>query len=102
MAVSASATAWAFTAVYNGTFRALATGVSANGIIHGSGEVFSFMNTGLTATGVVYPLGITAAGRTVSTFPTQQPQQIDVGVTLSSVTGTPSVTISDVWVELTA
>ena len=101
IAISASATAWAATMVYNGTFRALATAGAANGVIHGSGEVHSFWNTGLTAAGVLLPLGVTAAGRTVSTINTNVANQLDIGVTLTSTTGTPSVTVTDFWAEIT-
>jgi hypothetical protein len=99
--ISATATAWALTMQYNGTFRQLATAGAANGIIHGSGEVHSFWNTGLTAAGVVLPLGVTAAGRTVATYNTAVANQLDIGVTLTSVTGTPSVTVTDFWGEVT-
>jgi hypothetical protein len=99
--ISASATAWPFTMIYNGTVRSLATGVSANGVIHGAGEVFWWGNVGLTGAASVNPLPITAALRTVSALNTQAANQIDVGVTLSSVTGTPSVTITDFWAEVT-
>jgi hypothetical protein len=98
--ISATATAWQFTMHYEGTFRTLATGVSANGVIHGQGYVLWFGNTGLTALGNVYPMPITAAARTVSTFNTQANTQIDVGITLSVTTGAPSVTITDFWAEL--
>jgi hypothetical protein len=101
IAISATATAWAATMTYDGTFRALATAGAANGVIHGSGWVFSGWNTGLTAIGTVYPLGNTAAGRTVSTYNTAVANQLDIGVTLTSVTGTPSVTVTDFWGELT-
>lgn len=99
--ISASATAWPFTMLYNGTFRTLATGVTANGVLHGSGEVFSWINTGLSGDGTINPIPVTAALRTVSNFNTQIANQIDVGITLSATTGTPSVTITDMWAELT-
>jgi hypothetical protein len=100
LAISASAVAWPFTMVYNGTFRSLATGVSANGVLHGHGEVHWWGNVGLTGAASLNPMPITAAARTVSTFNTQAATQIDVGITLSSVTGTPSVTITDFFAEL--
>jgi hypothetical protein len=99
--ISASATAWPFTMIYNGTIRALSTGVSANGIIHGAGEVFWWGSVGLTGAATVNPIPITAALRTVSTLNTQAANQIDVGITLSSTAGAPSVTITDIWGEVT-
>jgi len=101
IAISATATAWNLTMVYDGTFRALATAGAANGVIHGSGWIFSSWNTGLTAVGTVYPLGATAAGRTVSTWNTAVAEQLDIGITLSIVTGTPSVVVTDFWGEVT-
>lgn len=99
--ISATATAWGAVMKYDGTFRALATAGAANGTIHGSGTVTSFWNTGLTAAGVVLPLGVTAAGRTVATWNTAVANQLDIGVTLTSVTGTPTVTVTDFWGEIT-
>jgi hypothetical protein len=101
LAVLSTATAWPFTMIWNGTIRSLATGVSANGVIHGSGEVFWWGNVGLTGAASVNPMPVTAAARTVSSLNTQVNNQVDVGVTLSSATGTPSVTITDFWAELT-
>lgn len=101
LAISASATAWPFTMIWNGTVRSLATGVSANGVLHGSGEVFWWGNVGLTGAASVNPMPTTAAARTVSTFNTQAANQLDVGITLSVTTGAPSVTITDFWAELT-
>lgn len=101
IAISATATGWAAIMRYDGTFRALATGGAANGTIHGSGTVTSFWNTGLTAAGVVLPLGATVAGRTVATWNTAVANQLDIGITLTSVTGTPTVTVTDFWGEIT-
>lgn len=101
--ISASASAWPFTMVWNGTIRSLSTADTsqANGVIHGTGEVFSWFNTGLTGDGTLNPIPTTAALRTVSTWNTQVAQQVDIGITLSSTTGTPSVTITDFFAELT-
>ena len=103
LVINVAATAWAGTMVYNGTFRQLATAGAANGIIHGSGEVHSFFHAsgGLAASALVFPMGITAAGRTVSTWNTSVAEQIDIGITLSSVTGTPSIVVTDFWGEVT-
>jgi len=102
LAINVAATAWPFILEYDGTIRAVSTGVSANGVIHGQGKVFHGFGAagGLAAAFVVLPFPITAALRTVSTLNTQINNQLDVGITLSSVTGTPSVTITDFWAEL--
>jgi len=101
MAISASATAWPFMMKYEGTIRALSTGSSANGTIHGQGwTMLAATSSGLTAAMSVFPMPITAAARTVSTITTTQNNQFDVGVTLSSTTGSPSVTITDFNVEI--
>ncbi len=100
LAISASATAWPFMMKYEGTFRQLSTGSSGNGVIHGQGYVDWWGNVGLTGAASVNPMPTTAAARTVSTINTNQLNQFDIGVTLSSVTGSPSVTITDFNVEL--
>lgn len=100
LAISASATAWPFIMEFDGTIRSLATGVSANGVIHGQGIVTWWGNVGLTGTGTPNPMPTTAAARTVFTLNTQLANQFDVGITLSSTTGSPSVTITDFWAEL--
>lgn len=97
LAISASATAWPFILEYDGTLRTLS---SSAGVIHGQGIAFSWVNVGLTGTGVPNPMPVTAAARTVSTLNTSQVNEIDVGVTLSSTTGSPSVTVTDLWAEL--
>lgn len=101
--ISASATGFSGTMVYNGTVRALATGPTAvaNGTIHGSGEIFWFGSSGLTAAGAVYPLGATLAGRTVATYNDQVPQQLDIGITWSSSAGSDSATVTDFFAEIT-
>jgi hypothetical protein len=101
LALPASATAWPFTMKYIGTIRTLATGSSANGVIHGSGWVaFAGASTGLSSAMTINPMPVTAAARTLSTLPTNGNLQFDVGVTLSATTGTPSVTITDFCVEI--
>ena len=95
---STSATAWPFQMEYEGEFRNL--GGSA-GSIHGQGKVESWFNVGLTGDGTTNPMPTTAALRTVSTLNTYQNNQIDVGVTLSVTTGSPSVTVTDVFFDLT-
>jgi len=63
--------------------------------------VESWFNVGLTGDGTTNPMPTTAAARTVSTLNTYQNNQIDVGVTLSVTTGSPSVTVTDVFFDLT-
>jgi hypothetical protein len=48
----------------------------------------------------VNPMPVTAALRTVSTLNLSQVNEIDVGVTLSATAGSPSVTITGLWAEL--
>jgi len=79
---------------WKGTFRSLGTAVTA----HGTGELL--YSTSLTAwTTAPYPVTL-AARTTAATVNTEQSNQIDVGVTLSSVTGTPSVTVTELFAEL--
>ena len=98
--LAATTTAWQFMMKYEGTIRSLSTSSGGNGVIHGQGYVFWSGATGLTALGNIYPMPVTAAARTVSTINTYSNLQFDVGVTLSSTTGSPSVTITDFNVEL--
>jgi hypothetical protein len=97
LAISASATAWPFILEYDGTIR---TESSSAGVIHGQGIATSWVNVGLTGTGVANPMPTTAALRTVSTLNFSQVNEIDVGITLSVTTGAPSVTVTDLWAEL--
>lgn len=98
LAVSASATLWPLILEYDGTFRTL---LSASGVIHGQGIATSWLNVGLTGTGVANPMPITAAARTVSTnVDTSQVNEIDVGITLSTSTGVTGVYVTDLWAEL--
>lgn len=101
LAFSASATLWPFILKWEGTVRSLATGVSANGVIHGQGICFWWGNVSLTGTPGITPIPQTAAARTVSNFNTQIANQIDCGVTLSSSTGISGVWITDFFAELT-
>ena len=97
--ISASATAWAVHMRYVGTFRTLSQGGA--GVLHGMGTIESWCNVGLTGDGTTNPFPVTAAARTVSTLNTKQFNELDLGITLSSVTGSPSVTCTDFWAELT-
>jgi len=86
LAISASETAWPSKVRYRGKITAV--GASA-GAIRGTGECLKA--TSLTAwTSTPFP--VTQALRTVSTLNTQQTNELDVGITLSSTTGSPSVT----------
>lgn len=96
--ISASATAWPFDVRVVGTLRTLTQGAAS--VEHLHGRCNSWINVGLSGDGTVNPLPITAALRTVSTLNMAQVNELDVGVTLSSVTGSPSVTITDFWAEL--
>lgn len=85
-AMTASWSAWPVKLRYRGTFRTLS---ASAGVIQGTGELL--YPTSLTAW-TSSPFPTTAAARTVSTLNTQQNNQLDVGVTLSTTTGSPSVT----------
>lgn len=94
LAISASETAWPITIRYKGTIRTLSPSA---GVIQGTGE--SLNPTSLTAwTSAPFPA--TAAARTVSTLNTQQNNQLDVGITLSATTGSPSVTCTGFYAEI--
>lgn len=98
LAISASATAWACHLRWVGTWRTLS---STAGVLHGAGYIESGFSTGLSADMPTYPIPITAAARTTSTLNTKQYNELDLGVTLSVTTGSPSVTCTDFWAELT-
>jgi hypothetical protein len=93
-AISASAAAWPICLRYRGTFRTLGTAVS----LHGTAE---FMYpTSLTAW-TTAPLPQTAAARlTAATINTEQSNQLDVGITLSATTGSPSLTVTELHARL--
>jgi hypothetical protein len=93
-ALSASAAAWPITLRYKGTIRTLSP---TAGVIQGTAELL--YSTSLTAWATT-PLPQTAAARTVSTLNTQQNNQLDVGITLSATTGSPSVTCMGFYAEV--
>lgn len=99
LAINVAATAWPFIMEYDGTIR---TESSSAGVIHGQGIVYTGFGAsgGLSAAMEARPMPITAALRTVSTLNFSQVNEIDVGITLSVTTGSPSVTITDLWAEL--
>jgi hypothetical protein len=93
-ALSASAAAWPVKLRYRGTIRVLSPSAA---VIQGTAE--QLYGTSLTAwTSTPFP--VTAAARTVSALNTQQNNQLDVGITLSSVTGSPSVTVTGFYAEI--
>lgn len=98
LAISASASSWEVELVYNGTIRTISKSV---GSINGSGRSFSWINVGITGSPTIGIIPQTAAARTVSTLNTRDPMQLDVGVTLSSTTGSPSVVVTNFWGEIT-
>lgn len=93
-AISATATAWPIKLRYRGTIRTL-SGSAA--VIQGTGE--QLYGSSLTAW-VTTPFPATASARTVSTLNTQQNNQLDVGITLSATTGSPSVTVTGFYAEI--
>jgi hypothetical protein len=99
LVINVAATAWPGIMEYDGTFRNLS---STAGQINGQGTVRSGFAAagGLAVAMIEFPMPITAALRTVSTLNTSVDLEIDVGVTLSSVTGTPSVLVTNLWAEL--
>jgi hypothetical protein len=88
-AMSASAAAWPIKLRFRGRVQSLSPTAA---VVHGTGELL--YGTSLTAW-TCSPFPVTAAARTVSTLNTSQNNQLDVGVTLSSTTGSPSVTCTD-------
>jgi len=93
-ALTASTTAWPITLRYKGTIRTLSPSA---GVIQGTAELL--YSTSLTAWATT-PLPQTAAARTVSTLNTQQNNQLDVGITLSATTGSPSITCTGFYAEV--
>ena len=89
--------AWPCMIYWSGRFRSLSTGVSANGVIYGQGWIK--LGSSLTAFAAAVPFPVTQALRTVSTFNTSVVNELDIGITYSTVTGTPSVTVTDFSAE---
>jgi hypothetical protein len=98
LAINVAATAWPFILEFDGTVRAVS---GSAGAVHGQGICYQGFGAagGLSAALVPLPFPVTAAARSVATFNSMQNLEIDVGVTLSSVTGTPSVTVTDLWCD---
>lgn len=99
MSFATGAAAWPAFFAYDGTFRALS---ATAGVLHGQGTYKSghvAAGGGLSAALVEFPLPITAALRTVTVL-TAQNIELDIGITMSATTGTPSLTVTDLWAEL--
>jgi len=93
-ALASSAAAWPIKLRYKGTIRALSPSAAS---IQGTGELL--FPSSLTAW-ATSPFPATAAARIVSTLNSQQNNQLDVGITLSATTGSPSVTCTGVYAEV--
>lgn len=94
LALSASAAAWPIMLYWSGRFRALSPSA---GVIYGQGWIKQ--GSALTTFSSPVPFPITAALRTVSTLNTDQVNEVDLGITLSATTGSPSVTVTDFAAE---
>lgn len=93
-ALASSAAAWPIKLRYRGTIRALSPTAAS---VQGTGELL--FPSSLTAW-ATSPFPATAAARVVSTLNTQQNNQLDVGITLSATTGSPSVTVTGFYAEI--
>lgn len=94
LAISASAAAWPIMLYYSGKIRTLSPSA---GVIYGQGWIKQ--GASLTTFNTPVPFPITQALRTVSTLNTDQVNEVDLGITLSVTTGTPSVTVTDFSAE---
>lgn len=93
-AMSASAASWPIKLIYEGTFRNLGTAVT----MHGAAE--QLYGSSLTAW-ATSPFPVTAAARTTAaTINTEQFNQLDIGITLSSTTGSPSIVVTELHCTL--
>lgn len=91
LAISASAASWPWIIDWEGEIRA----IGSTGSMVGQGTVTWGGNTGLAADMANFPMPVTAAGRVVAVN-FLATCQLMIGVTLSSVTGAPSVTCNHV------
>jgi hypothetical protein len=97
LALPASVTAGPLILWWSGRVRAGSSGTTTT--VYGQGWVLNVSS--LTAfAGTPIPFPVTAAARTVATINNQQQGEFDVGVTLSAVTGSPSVTLADAMLEI--
>lgn len=100
LSFATGAASWPAFLTYDGTFRGLS---STAGQIHGSGTYKSghiAAGGGLAVALIEYPLPVTLALRTVSTLNTSQNIELDIGITMSATTGTPSLLVTDLWADL--
>ncbi len=100
LSFATGAAAWPAFFTYDGTFRSLGT---STGTIHGQGTYKSGHvagGGGLSAALVEFPFPLTAAARLVSTLVVAQNIELDIGITMSATTGAPSLTVTDLWAEL--
>jgi hypothetical protein len=95
MAVSASAVSWPWIVDWEGEVR----GIGSTGSVVGQGQVSWGGNTGLAADMANFPMPVTAAGRVVAVN-FLNPVLLMLGVTLSSTTGTPSVTCQHISMNI--
>lgn len=96
--LSASAASWPWMLEWDGEFRGLSTGAGGNtGSINGMGKIH--LGSSLTAFAVPIAFPATKALRTVA-LDTSVNKTVMLGITLSSVTGSPSVTCDDLIAEL--
>jgi hypothetical protein len=95
---SASATGWPWMLEWDGEFRALSTVAGGStGSVNGQGKIH--VGTALTTFGSPFAFPATKALRTVS-IDTSISKAVQLGITWSSATGTPSGTCDDLIVEL--
>jgi hypothetical protein len=93
-ALTTTDSSWPVKLTWEGTFRNLGTAVT----MHGCGE--QLYGTSLTAwTSTPYPVTL-AARTTAATINTEINNQLDLGITLSSTTGSPSVTVTELHATL--
>lgn len=99
VAISASATSWPWIMEWFGNFRVLDTSAGGTtGTIIGQGRFWWPSSlTAWASAGIPFPT--TAAARTVSVNTTGN-NQLALGCTFSSTTGTPTLTCNDLTVEL--
>lgn len=95
LALPASVTAGPAYSYWSGRIRAISPSAMT---IYGQGWVANVSS--LTAFIAPAPFPATAAARTVSNLNTDQVNELDISITLSATTGTPSITVADFSAEL--
>jgi hypothetical protein len=94
LSIAAGAAAWPLMLYWSGRFRTLSPSA---GVVYGQGWIKQ--GTSLTAFATPVPFPVTQALRTVSTLNTDQVNELDLGITLSTTTGSPSITMTDYSAE---